>query len=147
MIERGGWWIDADHELPTSPPPKELVIAYRKALAEWKKQDADARELTAKIAELAAKKGLVFNEEDAITTAEDKPYPPDRVEIVKTELDRLVQEYRETGSVDALKMAQEIGCRIVYYFSGFSCYYYPPSDEDFLRDGPVVPDGLKVVRR
>ena len=147
MLGKGGWYIDADHELPTAPPPKELVLAYKKALATWKKQDADAAALSAKVAKMAAKKGLYFNSEEAITTAEDKPWPLERVEVAKTELDRLVKEYRETGSVEALRKAQEIGCKVIYYFSGWSGGYYPPSEEDFLRDGPPIPDGLKVVRK
>lgn len=147
-INKGGWVIDGDHEVPTKGPPKELVTAYRRDMAEWERKQKVAEKLAERVRKEAEKAGLEFHDEDdygQVISAGDPPEEPDDVDDPRTPLDRAIQEYRETGSVDALRRAAELGCSIVYSFSGMSCGNYPPTKQEFLRDGPTVPAGIKVV--
>ena len=65
----------------------------------------------------------------------------------KTPLDRVTKKYLATGEEQYLLKAAAMGAPIIYSFSGGSMMGYDDpakNAEAFLRDGPKIPDGIKV---
>ena len=144
-INKGGWILDVDHRLPKKNPTAAQLRKWAAEEKAWNKKVRAAAAFQKKIERDAAAAGLEFSGveyEDFVSPAGADPEGPAPIEVVKTRLDAVVDEYRRTGSEKALIRASKMGCEIVAFFAGGSGMSYPATGDEFLRDGPKPPPGI-----
>ena len=157
---KGGWWLCIKHKLPTKTivPTEEELAKYETEKAEYDRQLKESALLFEEMLRLVKEKGLSFRndtyDEDLEDDGEDNPIGPSipgpdkpvtrEVEYIESPLDAVTKKYLETGEEQYLLRAAAMGAPIIYQFSGGSAMGYETTFVDFLRDGPKIPDGVKV---